>query len=82
MTTEASNTASPPRDERGGVPAPLLADYLTREQTAEELHLAVRTLERWKVLRIGPPQVRIGARVYYHRRRVAEWLAQRTDKAA
>ena len=82
MTTEPSNTQSLPSDERGSLPAPLLANYLTREETAQELRLAVRTLERWKVLRIGPPQVRIGQRVYYHRAKVAAWLAQRTEKAA
>lgn len=64
------------------IPAPLLADYLTREQAAGELHVNARTLARWRVLRIGPPQVRIGARIYYHRAKVAAWLAQRTEKAA
>lgn len=82
MTTEPSNPQPLPSGERGALPAPLLADYLTREETAQELHVAVRTLERWRVLRIGPPQVRIGARIYYHRTKVAAWLAQRTEKAA
>ena len=68
--------------EPTNIPAPLLADYLTREQAADELRVNSRTLARWRVLRIGPPQVRIGQRVYYQRRRVAEWLAQRTEKAA
>lgn len=62
-------------------PPPLLANYLTRAETAAELHINSRTLARWRVLRIGPPQVRIGQRIYYHRQKVADWLTRRTEQA-
>ena len=55
--------------------AGLLADYLTPAQVAEELGVNPRTLDRWYQLRRGPVRTRIGKRVLYARKDVADWLA-------
>ena len=52
----------------------LLADYVTREQLAEELKVTTRTLDKWQWLRCGPRKVKIGARVYYKRADVTAWI--------
>ena len=62
--------------------APLLTDYMTRDELAQELRVTTRTLDKWAVLRKGPPKVQIGARCYYHRQDVLTWLdAQRKEAA-
>lgn len=55
----------------------LLDDYLTQAQAAAELGITDRTLKRWHTDRIGPPRTKIGARVYYRKDSVAEWLKSR-----
>ncbi len=52
----------------------LLANYVSREQLAAELHVTKRTLDRWAWHRNGPKSVRIGARCYYDRREVLAWI--------
>jgi hypothetical protein len=37
-----------------------LAGYSTESETAEELNVAVRTLRKWRQLRIGPPWTAVG----------------------
>lgn len=54
----------------------LLDGYVSRDELALELRVTVRTLDKWAWLRKGPPKVRIGARVYYHRDDVREFLAE------
>lgn len=61
---------------------PILSDYLTREQLAEELGLTVRSLERWAWLRTGPRITRVGRRVYYSREDVRRWLESQKEAAA
>ena len=61
----------------------LLAGYMTPLETAEQLGIARRTLERWWRLREGPPRLNIGKRIYYREQAVADWLLTReTDAAA
>jgi predicted DNA-binding transcriptional regulator AlpA len=55
----------------------LLDNYLTMAQAAAELGTTERTLARWHTDRIGPPRTKIGARVYYRKDSVAEWLRSR-----
>jgi hypothetical protein len=49
-------------------------EYATQAEAAEELACTVRTLARWRAERIGPPYTKVGARVYYRRAAVAEWV--------
>ena len=60
----------------------LLADYLTKAQIAAELHVSVRTVARWRVLRTAPKAVRIGNRIYFKRADVRAWLEQRSEVTA
>jgi hypothetical protein len=49
-------------------------EYATHGETAQELNVSLRTLARWRAERIGPPYTKVGARVYYRRAAVAEWV--------
>ena len=53
---------------------PILSEFLTKEELAEELGRNVRTLDRWDTLRIGPPRTVIGRKVLYRRASVQKWL--------
>ncbi len=63
------------------VPAPqdkplnLLADWISREQLADELGLASDTLARWEARQLGPPCTRIGRKVLYRCASVQEWIS-------
>ena len=52
----------------------LLDGYLTPAETATELGVSVRTLERWHLLRKGPPRTELGKRIYYRRDAVRAWM--------
>jgi hypothetical protein len=60
----------------GGV----LADYLTEGELAKQLKKDVRTLQRWRVLRKGPPVTPIGRDIYYRKSAVRDWLQARETK--
>jgi hypothetical protein len=53
----------------------ILAGYLSEEQVAHELGRNVRTLARWRALRIGPPYTQTGRTITYHIDEVRQWLA-------
>lgn len=62
-------------------PRPIMGDYLSRQELADELGLTFRTLELWAHGRKGPPVVIIGRKAHYHRDDIAAWLeAQRTPR--
>jgi predicted DNA-binding transcriptional regulator AlpA len=63
-------------------PATLLDDYLTIDQLATELDIAVITLKRWAALKQGPPVSKIGRRVVYRRSSVQQWLVKQEQKHA
>ena len=52
----------------------LLDEWITRNELATELGLAVDTLERWQNRRSGPACIRIGRKVLYRRAAVQDWL--------
>jgi hypothetical protein len=75
------------RERRAVQPAdaadtPLLADYLTDTELAAELNVSVRTIWRWRELRLGPPTTYVGKTPYARRQAVKEWLAEREQKQA
>jgi hypothetical protein len=62
---------------RAGTPLPgLLAGYLTEQELAAQLGVTVRTLQRWRSHRIGPPPTTDipGRSVLYRCDGFAEWL--------
>ena len=65
----------------------VLAEYMSRDELAEQLNRCPRTLDRWESLKIGPPRTILGRRVLYRRAAVAAWLlaqeeAPSNDRAA
>lgn len=55
----------------------LLADWIAREQLAQELMITTDTLSRWESRREGPPCMRVGRKVFYRRASVEQWLLSR-----
>lgn len=55
----------------------ILSEFLTKEELAEQLQRNPRTLDRWAVLRIGPPRTHVGRMVLYRRASVQKWLVAR-----
>lgn len=49
-------------------------EFLTGEAAALALGISHRTLYRWHRLRKGPPQIKIGRKVYYRADAMREWL--------
>lgn len=63
--------------------SPLLSDYIDRQTLADELKITTRTLDKWAWLRKGPSKIKIGARCYYKRQDVLDWMdAQRQERSA
>ncbi len=58
----------------------VLADYMGRNELAEQLGRCPRTLDRWDSLKIGPPRTVLGRRILYRRQAVAEWLRAQEEK--
>jgi hypothetical protein len=56
------------------MPNDLLGEYLTEQQQAEALGKTVRTLRRWRKMRVGPAYTRNGSVVLYRPDWNREWL--------
>ena len=54
----------------------LLAEYLRKDELAEEFGVSTRTIERWVRLRLIPAPVRLGRTSLYNREAVKEHLAK------
>ena len=54
--------------------ARLLDGWLSEHELATELERNVRTLQRWRDLRIGPPFTMMGDSPIYHTENVKRWL--------
>jgi hypothetical protein len=61
----------------GTAPLNLLADWIARDQLAQELMITPDTLSRWEARREGPPCMRVGRKVFYRRTSVEQWLLSR-----
>ena len=51
-----------------------LRDLVDRNCAAELLHVSPRTLDRWHLLRTGPPRAKIGGLVRYRLSAISNWL--------
>lgn len=60
----------------------LLDEYMTPAELADELGVCERTIARWHALREGPPRVKMGKRILYHRQAVQNWLKGKEEEAA
>jgi len=61
---------APPRHKR-------IPGYTSEHETAEELNVAVRTLRKWRQLKIGPPWTAVGRQIFYGDESRARWLKSR-----
>lgn len=57
----------------------ILDEYQTEEDLASELGICVKTLQRWRADKMGPPVTRLGRRILYRRVSVRTWLAAREN---
>ena len=60
----------------------LTDDFITPDETADELGVTRRTLDRWHTRRIGPPRIQIGRKILYRREAVREWLLKNEQQGA
>jgi hypothetical protein len=60
----------------------ILEGYLTAEQLAQQLGRDIKTIQRWRRLRQGPPFVKIGSVVLYRVEAVRNWLVDMERVAA
>jgi hypothetical protein len=58
----------------------VLAGYMTAEELATELDMAVITLALWRMRQKGPPYVALGRKILYSRATVKEWIASQVRK--
>ena len=61
---------------------PILSEFLTKDDLAEQLQRNPRTLDRWAVLGMGPPRTHVGRTVLYRRASVQKWLAAQEESDA
>lgn len=52
----------------------LLEDYLTELEFAHQVGRGIRTIQRWRQLRIGPPVTQIGKSVYIRVDSARQWI--------
>jgi hypothetical protein len=55
-------------------------DILTKGAAARALGIHPKTLDRFYRLRVGPPRLTIGRRVYYRRQLLLSWVLSREEK--
>jgi hypothetical protein len=48
--------------------------YTPEAEAAEELNVSIRTLRKWRQLRIGPPWIEVGRQIHYGDESRATWL--------
>lgn len=60
--------------------ATVLDDYFTPEALARVFRKSRRTIDRWDVLRIGPPRIVVGRTILYKKSSVEQWLASREER--
>ena len=60
----------------------VLEHYISRREFAEQLGKNERTVIRWEIQRRAPKRTKIGRSVYYSKRAIEIWLAERGESAA
>jgi hypothetical protein len=58
----------------------VLTGYMTAEELAGELDMAVITLALWRMRQKGPPNVALGRKILYSRTTVKDWIASQVRK--
>ena len=60
----------------------ILENYVSRREFAKQLGKDERTVIRWEIQRRSPKRTKIGRTVYYSKRAIEIWLAEREESAA
>jgi excisionase family DNA binding protein len=60
----------------------MFMDYLTEKQVSQELGIAVRTLQKWRLEGRGPAYMKLGKSVRYSRERLLRYLEERQIEPA
>jgi predicted DNA-binding transcriptional regulator AlpA len=75
QTTAPQVFSTPLSEKQEGLEhEPILHGYLRREDLAKQLGVSPRTIDRWQMMRMGPPRVHIGRTILYSAESVREWL--------
>lgn len=53
--------------------------YLSADEVAHLLRVSMRTLRRWRTLRVGPPGVKVGRSYIYQASGVMGWLRSQAE---
>ena len=61
---------------------PQIEQYLSGEELARVLNCSLRTLRRWRLMRVGPPCVKIGRNFVYRVDGVSGWLREQEQLGA
>jgi hypothetical protein len=59
---------------------PLLDDYYSDPELADDLGVTIRTTKSWRDKRTGPPVTYIKGKPYYRKVSAREWLLSREGK--
>jgi hypothetical protein len=80
--SKATAASSSPSSTTSNVPTTsnILDGYLKRPECAQQLGKSSRTLDRWEVLGIGPPFIKMGRDRLYNVTEVRQWLAALAEK--
>jgi hypothetical protein len=57
-------------------------ELYTQEEAAAQGDWTLHTLKKWRWLRVGPPYIRIGRRVFYPKAKFREWFLRHEQKAS
>jgi len=49
-------------------------DLIEEPELAEERGVSLRTVQRERAQRIGPPFIKLGRKIYYRRQAIEKWL--------
>ncbi|MFW5881934.1 MAG: DNA-binding protein [Roseicyclus sp.] len=49
-------------------------DLISERDFARERGVSLRTVQRERAMRVGPPFIRLNRRIFYRREAIAEWL--------
>ena len=60
----------------------VLENYVSRKEFANQVNRDERTVIRWEIQRRSPKRTKIGRSVYYSKRAIEIWLAEREESAA
>ena len=52
----------------------MLTDLIPESEYAAQRGICIRSAQRERALRIGPPFVKLGRRVFYRPEAIAEWI--------